>query len=149
MLISPAYAQAAAGPGGGALFAQLLPFLLIFAVLYFFMIRPQQKKMKQHREMLANLRRGDRIVTGGGIIGRVVRVEDGDEMLVEIAPDVKVRVKRSTVSDVLAKGEPASGGGEKKSGSGKKKNARKRSDDSASRDKASEDKADSEDKTDG
>lgn len=149
MFISPAYAQAAAGPGGGALFAQLLPFLLIFAVLYFFMIRPQQKKMKQHREMLANLHRGDRIVTGGGIIGRVARVEDGDELVVEIAPDVKVRVKRSTVSDLAARGEPASSGGERKSGSGKKKSIRKRSDDSASRDKTSEDESVSEDKTDG
>lgn len=136
MLISPAYAQAAAGPAGGGMLIQLLPLILIFVVFYFLLIRPQQKKMKQHREMLANIRRGDRIVTGGGIVGRVARVEGDNELVVEIAPEIKVRVRRSTVSEVISRGEPATASDEKKSGSAnkanKKKGARKRSEEPAS-----------------
>ncbi len=133
MLISPAYAQTAAGPAGGGMLIQLLPLILIFVVFYFLLIRPQQKKMKQHREMLANIRRGDRIVTGGGIVGRVARVEGDDELIVEIAPETKVRVRRSTVSEVISRSEPATatGGDEKKNASAKKKGARKRSEESA------------------
>ena len=104
MLISPAYAQAAGGGGAfGGGFMQLLPFLLIFAVVYFVMIRPQQTKMKKHREMIASLRRGDRIVTGGGIVGRVTRVEGDNELMVEIAPDVRVRVRQATVAELTAR----------------------------------------------
>lgn len=106
MLISPAYAQVAGG-GGGDMFVSLLPLVLIFAVFYFLMIRPQQKKMKQHKEMLAALKRGDRVVTGGGIVGRIVRVEGDNEVVVEIATDVRVRVRQATISEVVSRSEPA------------------------------------------
>ena len=105
MLISPAYAQAGGAPGGFDLIS-LMPLLLIFVVFYFLLIRPQQKKMKQHREMISALKRGDRVLTAGGIIGSVVKVEDA-ELLVEIAKDIRVRVARSTISDVLSKPQPA------------------------------------------
>jgi preprotein translocase subunit YajC len=104
MLISPAYAQAGA-PAGFDLIS-LMPLLLIFVVFYFLLIRPQQKKMKQHRELISALKRGDRVLTAGGIIGSVIKVEDA-ELLVEIAKDVRVRVARSTISDVLSKPQPA------------------------------------------
>jgi len=107
MLITPAYAQAAGGGGAGAL-AQFLPLILIFAIMYFLMIRPQQKKMKEHKAMVSAMRRGDQVVTQGGIIGKVTRVKDGDnEVEVEIADGVKVRVVRSTIVQVLSKTEPA------------------------------------------
>ncbi len=106
MLISPAYAQAAEGlPGGvGGMF---VPFVLIIVIFYFLLWRPQQKKMKQHKEMLGALKRGDRVITGGGIIGRIARVESDDELIIEIAPEVRVRVARGTVSDLVVKGQPA------------------------------------------
>jgi preprotein translocase subunit YajC len=101
MLISPAYAQA----GGGAdMFASFIPLILIFAVFYFLLVRPQQKKMKQHREMLASIQRGDRIVTGGGIIGTVARVVNDDEILVDVADGVRVQALRSMVANVLTRG---------------------------------------------
>ena len=106
MLISPAYAQAAeALPGGGI--EMFLPFVLIIVIFYFLLWRPQQKKMKQHKEMLGALKRGDRVITGGGIIGRIARVESDDELIIEIAPEVRVRVARGTVSDLVVKGQPA------------------------------------------
>lgn len=108
MLISPAYAQGAAAPGAGGLEA-FLPLILIFVVFYFLLIRPQQKKAKQHREMLSALRRGDRVVTGGGIIGQVTKLVDEAEVEVEIAKDVKVRVLRGTIQDVLQRTQPAGG----------------------------------------
>lgn len=109
MFISPAYAQAAAGAAapGGDLITQLMPLLLIFAVFYFLLIRPQQKKMKMHKEMLNTIRRGDRVVTGGGILGTVTKVINDGELQVEIADGVKVRVDRGMVSGVVAKTEPA------------------------------------------
>ncbi|MBI4185194.1 MAG: preprotein translocase subunit YajC [Proteobacteria bacterium] len=103
MPISPAYAQGA----GGDIFTGLIPLVLIFVVFYFLLIRPQQKKVKQHREMLTAIRRGDRIVTGGGIIGTVARVVGEDELQVDITDSVRVRVVRSTVANVLQRGEPA------------------------------------------
>ena len=109
MFISPAYAQGAGGFGG---MESLLPLVLIFVVFYFLLIRPQQKKAKAHREMLGALRRGDRIVTGGGLIGQIIRVVSENELIVEIAKDIKVRVMRSMVSDVIAKTEPAVGRGD-------------------------------------
>ena len=105
MLISPAYAQAGGAPAGFDLIS-LMPLVLIFVVFYFLLIRPQQKKMKTHREMIGALKRGDKVLTGGGIIGTVVKVEDG-ELLVEVAKDVRVRVARGTISDLLSKPEPA------------------------------------------
>ena len=105
MFVSPAYAQAAGGGDGG--FMTLVPLVLIFVVFYFLLIRPQQKRAKLHREMLLNIRRGDKIVTGGGIIGTVSKVVDDNEVVVEIADEVKVRVQRSLISAVLSKPEPA------------------------------------------
>jgi len=119
MLVSTAWAQAAgeAAPaaGPGALEA-LLPIVLIFVVFYFLLFRPQQKKMKQHREMLTALRRGDRIVTGGGIIGTIIKVIDDTEVQVEIAEGVRVRVQRPMIAAVLAKTEPAPAEGARRGG---------------------------------
>jgi len=113
MLISPAFAQAGgAGPGGLGGMESLLPFVLIAVVFYFLLIRPQQKRQKQHKEMISNLRRGDRVVTAGGIMGTISRVISDTEVSVEIAPDVKVRVARATISDIVSKPEPAGGGEE-------------------------------------
>src|ERR1700751_2033164 len=86
---------------------QFLPLLLIFVVFYFLLIRPQQRKAKDHKTMLDALRRGDRIVTGGGIIGTVARVDSPEEITVDIADGVRVRVLRSTITGVLAKPDPA------------------------------------------
>lgn len=108
MFISPAYAQTA-GAGGGDAFQAFLPLILIFIVFYFLLIRPQQKKMKMHREMLAALRRGDKVITGGGILGTVTKVENDDEVTVEIASDVKVRVQRATIAAVINRTEPVAG----------------------------------------
>lgn len=108
MLITPAYAQAAGG-GGAAAFGQFIPLILIFAIMYFLLIRPQQKRMKEHKAMIEALRRGDQVVTQGGIIGKISRVKDGEnEVEVEIADGVRVRVVRSTIASVLSKTEPAS-----------------------------------------
>jgi preprotein translocase subunit YajC len=108
MLISPAYAQAAGGlfDSQGAL-VQFLPLVLIFIVFYFLLIRPQQKKAKDHKTMLDALRRGDRVVTGGGIVGTVNKVLGPEEVEVDIAQNVRVRVLRSTISSVLSKPDPA------------------------------------------
>ena len=110
MLISAAYAQGTGITGifdnQGALI-QFLPLVLIFVVFYFLLIRPQQRKAKDHKTMLDALRRGDRVVTGGGIIGTVARVENPEEVTVDIADCVRVRVLRSTISSVLAKPDPA------------------------------------------
>lgn len=108
MFISAAYAQAAADAGvGGFGLVQLAPLVLIFVVFYFLLIRPQQKKMKAHRDMVAALRRGDRVVTAGGIIGLVTKVLSDNELQVEIAEGVRVRVTRASVTDIVAKTEPA------------------------------------------
>ena len=107
MFISTAWAQ---GAGGGSdLFSALLPLVLIFAVFYFLLIRPQQRKMKLHREMLAAVRRGDKIITGGGVYGTVTKVVSDTEINVEIADGIKVRVARGTVAEVLKKPEPSRG----------------------------------------
>jgi len=112
MFITPANAQGFLGGDGGGLGA-FAPIVLIFVVFYFLLIRPQQKKVKAHREMLNVVKRGDRVLTGGGIIGTVTRVKDNDELVLEIADGVKVSVLRGTLSDVLSRSEPAgsSGGG--------------------------------------
>ncbi len=106
MFISPAYAQSA---GGGSGLEAMLPLVLIFIVFYFLLIRPQQKKMKDHKEMLGNIRRGDTVITGGGITGKVTKVDNEQEVTVEIAKDVKVKVQRSLISGVQVKGEPVKG----------------------------------------
>lgn len=104
MFVSPAYAQAAGGGGAGAI-AQFIPLILIFVIMYFLILRPQQKRMKEHRNMVQTLKRGDQIVTQGGLIGKVTDVKD-DEISVEIAQGVKVRVVRSTVAQVVSKTAP-------------------------------------------
>jgi preprotein translocase subunit YajC len=87
---------------------QFLPLILIFAIMYFLLIRPQQKKMKEHQAMVEAVRRGDQVVTQGGLIGKVAKVKDDGELEVELADGVKVRVIKSTISQVLNKTEPAS-----------------------------------------
>lgn len=106
MWISPAYAQAAGGGDAGGLIS-LLPLVLIFVVFYFLLIRPQQKKMKAHKALIEALRRGDRVVTAGGLLGTVTKVVSDTEIQVEIADGVRVRIVKSTIQDVLAKTEPA------------------------------------------
>ncbi|MEQ8164952.1 MAG: preprotein translocase subunit YajC [Alphaproteobacteria bacterium] len=106
MLISPAFAQTGAS-GDGMGFATFVPLILIFVVFYFLLIRPQQKKMKEHREMVKALRRGDKIVTAGGIIGTISKVPEGDEVEVEVSRGTTVRVVRSTIQQVMSKPEPA------------------------------------------
>ena len=86
---------------------QFIPLILIFAIMYFLLIRPQQKKVKEHQAMVAALRRGDQVVTQGGVIGKVVKVKDDGEIEVEIADGVKVRVIQSTIATVMSKTEPA------------------------------------------
>jgi preprotein translocase subunit YajC len=75
--------------------------------MYFLLIRPQQKKMKEHQNMVQNLRRGDQVVTQGGLIGKVVKVKENNELELELAEGVKVRVVQSTIAQVLSKTEPA------------------------------------------
>jgi preprotein translocase subunit YajC len=106
MFITQAYAQAASGPGPADLFNIFFPMIGIVAVFYFFMIRPQQQKQKEHQALLAKVARGDTVVTHGGLIGKVVRVVDDNELLVEVGDKVQVRVLRQGLSDVRAKGEP-------------------------------------------
>jgi len=104
MLISPAYAQGASG--GSDFLIQLVPILLMFVIFYMLLLRPQQQRVKQHREMVANIRRGDTVVTGGGIVGKVTKVRDDNEIEVEIAENTRVRVLKGTVTEVRVKGEP-------------------------------------------
>ncbi|AUH65412.1 preprotein translocase subunit YajC [Paracoccus zhejiangensis] len=100
MFVTPAYAQAAGSAGAAGAFAQFIPLILIFAIMYFLMIRPQQKRAKLHREMVAALKKGDQVITQGGIIGKVSTVRD-DEVEVEVATGVKVRVVRASITQVL------------------------------------------------
>ncbi len=120
--ISPAYAQAAGGAGGGGGLEAMLPLVRIFVVFYFLLIRPQQKKAKEHKAMLGAVRRGDKVVTGGGIIGTVSKVNDDTEITVEIADGIKVRVQRGLLAAVLSKTEPVNddkkGSKDDKSGDG-------------------------------
>ena len=107
MFVTPAYAQGAGAPGGLEIFVQIIPFILIFVIMYFLLIRPQQKRMKQHREMVAAVRRGDVVVTGGGLIGKIKSVHDGeDEVTIELGKGVEVRMVRSSIADVRSRTEP-------------------------------------------
>ncbi|MDF1609895.1 preprotein translocase subunit YajC [Hoeflea sp. YIM 152468] len=106
MFVTPAYAQSALGGGGSEILMSILPFLLIFVIMYFLIIRPQRLQMKKRTEMLNNVRRGDQVVTGGGMIAKVTKVIDDAELEVEIADGVKVRLVRSLIADVRVKGEP-------------------------------------------
>ena len=122
MLISEAYAQSAGGGGGagGGGLNMIIMMVLIFVVFYFMLIRPQQKRMKDQKAMFAALRRGDKVVTAGGIIGTVTKVIDDIEVQIEISPDVKVRIQRQAISAVESKGQPAANRG---GGAGGKKEA--------------------------
>ncbi|MDO5604236.1 MAG: preprotein translocase subunit YajC [Paracoccus sp. (in: a-proteobacteria)] len=104
MFVTPAYAQTAGAGGAGAI-AQFIPLILIFVIMYFLILRPQQKRVRQHRDMVQALKRGDQVVTQGGLIGKVTDVKD-DEVSVEIAQGVKVRVVRATIAQVINKTTP-------------------------------------------
>ena len=106
MFVTPAFAQAAAGQPP-SLISQLPFFIAIFAIFYFLLIRPQQKKAKEHAAMIAAIRKGDQIVTAGGLVGKVTKVRDDNELEVEIATDVKVRIVQATVQPVRSTPEPA------------------------------------------
>ena len=105
-MIDAIYAQAAAPGAFDYLNSLIIPTMLIIGIMYFLMIRPQQKRLKEHRDMVASIRRGDTVVTSGGIIGKVAKVDE-NELQVEIADGVKIKVVRSTVSEVRGKGEVA------------------------------------------
>ena len=106
MFVTPAFAQAAApAAGGGAAFAQFIPLILVFLIMYFLIMRPQQKKMKQHRAMIEALKKGDSVITQGGILGKVMAVRD-DEVEVEIAQGVRIRVVRATIAQVVNRTAP-------------------------------------------
>ena len=110
MFVTPAFAQGSlfgGGAGGdGGMLMSLLPFVLIFVIMYFLILRPQQKRVKQHQEMVKNVRRGDTVITNGGLVGKVTKVIDDDQIEIEIADDVRIRQMRQMVADVRAKGEP-------------------------------------------
>ena len=107
MFITPAFAQMPSFMGGGDnMMVSLLPFILIFVIMYFLILRPQQKRQKQHADMVKNVRRGDTVVTSGGLVGKVTKVIDDEQVEVELADDVRVRQMRSMLADVRAKGEP-------------------------------------------
>ena len=103
MFISQAFAQAASSGGGSSFLIQIAPLILIFAVFYFLLIRPQQKKMKEHKAMVAALAKGDKVVTAGGLMGTIFKIEDDKIATIEIAENVKVKVVRSTISEVVGK----------------------------------------------
>ncbi|MFV0280830.1 MAG: preprotein translocase subunit YajC [Rhodoblastus sp.] len=106
--ITPAFAQAAGAgsPGGSEIIMQMAPFAIILVIMYFLIIRPQQRRAKETQNMLGAIRRGDTVVTTGGLIGKVTKVTDNAEVEVEIAANVRVRVKRQMIADVRTKGEP-------------------------------------------
>ncbi|QUS40120.1 preprotein translocase subunit YajC [Tardiphaga alba] len=114
MFITPAFAQAAAaGNDTNSMLMSLLPFALIFVIMYFLILRPQQKKVRDHAEMVKNIRRGDTIVTSGGLVGKVTKVVDDEQIEFELSEGVRVRQLRSMISGVRTKGEPAKDKGEK------------------------------------
>ena len=107
MFVTEAFAQGSPlGFGGGDMWTSLLPFVLIFVIMYFLILRPQQQRVKRHQEMVKALRRGDTVVTSGGLVGKVTKVVDDDHIEIEIADGVKVRHLRAMVSEVRVKGEP-------------------------------------------
>ena len=105
-MITPAFAQGAPSLGGYDMFIKIVPFILIFVIMYFLIIRPQQRRAKAHQEMIKNVRRGDQVVLSGGIIGKVSKVGDEPELELEIAEGVKVKVMRSMIAEVRSKSEP-------------------------------------------
>ena len=109
MFISPAFAQDATSAVGPSFLIQLIPFVAIIGIMYFLIIRPQQQRLKAHQALIAGVKRGDTVVTSGGIIGKVTKVMDNDEVLVEIAEDVRIRIVKSTIADIRSKTEPSDG----------------------------------------
>ncbi len=105
-MITPAFAQTAPAAGGADILVQMLPFILIFVIMYFLLIRPQQKRVKAHQEMVKNVRRGDTVVLNSGMIGKVTKVIDDAEAEVEIADGVRVKVIKTMIADVRNKAEP-------------------------------------------
>ena len=105
-MITPAFAQGVTGGGSGDIILQLVPFLLIFVIMYFLIIRPQQRRVKEHQELVKNVRRGDTVVTSGGIVGKVTKATDDPELEVEIADGVRVKLVRGMISEVRTRGEP-------------------------------------------
>ena len=119
MFVTPAFAQAAAGGGdANSMLMSLLPFALIFVIMYFLILRPQQRKVKEHAELVKNVRRGDTIITSGGLVGKVTKVVDDDQIEFEVADGVRVRQMRQMITGVRTKGEPVKDVPEK--GKGKK-----------------------------
>ena len=106
MLISPAFAQTGGGQGSSEMLMSLLPFVLIFVIMYFLILRPQQRRVKQHQEMVKNVRRGDTVITSGGLVAKVVKVVDDDKIEIELGDGVRAMQMRQMVSEVRAKGEP-------------------------------------------
>jgi preprotein translocase subunit YajC len=107
LFITPAFAQGAPAGGGTDIILQFVPFILIFVIMWFLIIRPQQRRVRTHQEMVKNVRRGDTVVTSGGIIGKVTKVfEESTDIEIEIADGVKVKVAKAMISEVRAKGEP-------------------------------------------
>lgn len=107
MFITPAFAQAAGAGDTNSMLMSLLPFALIFVIMYFLILRPQQKKLKDHADLVKNIRRGDSVVTSGGLIGKVTKVVDDDQIEIEVADGVRIRQMRQMISGVRTKGEPA------------------------------------------
>ncbi|AEQ51488.1 preprotein translocase subunit YajC [Pelagibacterium halotolerans] len=106
MFVTPAFAQGAAAPSGMDFISSFVPIILLIAIFWFLIFRPQQKRMKTHQAMLAAVKRGDTIVTNGGVVGKVTKAVDGEDLEVEIATGVKIKVVRSMISDVRTKSEP-------------------------------------------
>jgi preprotein translocase subunit YajC len=107
MFVTPAYAQAAGAAGTSDFLVSVVPFILIFVIMYFLIIRPQRQQMKKHAEMIAAVRRGDTIVTSGGLVAKVTKVVDDAEVQAEIAEGVKVKIMRKAIAELRSKGEPA------------------------------------------
>lgn len=106
MFVTPAYAQGAAGPSGVDFISSFIPIILLIAIFWFLIFRPQQKRMKAHQAMLGAVKRGDTVVTNGGLVGKVTKAVDGEDLEVEIAQGTKVKVVRSMIADVRTKSEP-------------------------------------------
>jgi len=106
LFVTEAYAQTGGGVGTTDMLVQFAPLVIIFAIMYFMLLRPQQRRAAEHKAMIKNVRRGDTVISNGGIIGRVTKVIDDNELEAEIADNVRVRILRSMIADVRAKGEP-------------------------------------------
>ncbi len=107
MFITEAMAQTPAAPGGADFLTSLLPFVMIIVIMYFLILRPQQKRARAHQDMIKAVRRGDTVVMSGGLIGKVTKVVDDAEIEIQIAENTRVRASRAMIADVRAKGEPA------------------------------------------